>query len=170
MEVFIVPLWLLLSIVIGIFASSKNRSSLGWFLASILTSPIICFIILLSINSIPRTSDKLDKLETKLPIKKTEAVHGDCNERTCPFCAEIIKKSAILCRYCGQEIPKEKMNADINLFEGIVSRNYGKVNSAIYLGADVNAVVDGKSIISVAREIGDNAIIKLIEKAIAEQA
>ncbi len=38
--------WLILSIVAGAYANSKNRSGFGWFLLSILLSPIITLIIL----------------------------------------------------------------------------------------------------------------------------
>ena len=44
MELFL--FWLILSIVAGAYANSKNRSGFGWFLLSILLSPIITLIIL----------------------------------------------------------------------------------------------------------------------------
>jgi uncharacterized membrane-anchored protein len=42
----VILIWLILSIVAGAYAQSKNRSGFGWFLLSILLSPIIILIIL----------------------------------------------------------------------------------------------------------------------------
>jgi hypothetical membrane protein len=51
------------SVLIGVFANSKNRSGFGWFLLSIFITPILTFIILaiLSEKTVPTKS-----LETRL--------------------------------------------------------------------------------------------------------
>jgi len=74
--------WILLSILVGVFASSKKRSGVGWFFISLFISPLIGFIILLVIGPSPST------------LKK------------CPKCAEEVKAEAVVCRFCGYEFPQ----------------------------------------------------------------
>jgi hypothetical protein len=38
--------WFILSVVVGVFAGTKNRSGFGWFILSLFISPIITLILL----------------------------------------------------------------------------------------------------------------------------
>lgn len=69
--------WIFLSILIGVFASFKKRSGVGWFFLSLIISPLITFIILLVAGS------------------------PQGNLKKCPKCAEEIKEEAEICRFCG---------------------------------------------------------------------
>jgi hypothetical protein len=42
-------------------------------------------------------------LETKLQ-EAVDKIHARNYTRECPFCAEIIKKRAIICKHCGKEV------------------------------------------------------------------
>jgi len=38
--------------------------------------------------------------------KVVEQLHERHFTRECPFCAEIIKKRATVCKHCGKDVPK----------------------------------------------------------------
>jgi len=79
MEIFII--WIIFSVLVGVYASAKKRSGVGWFFVSLILSPLIGFLIIFSIG---------------LPggqVKK------------CPKCAEQVKSEAKVCRFCSYEFP-----------------------------------------------------------------
>lgn len=69
--------WLSLALVVGILAAQEfGRSGFRWFLLALIFTPLTGLLLFL------------------LPRRR----------RPCPFCAEPIQVSAVLCRFCGREV------------------------------------------------------------------
>jgi hypothetical protein len=82
--------WIICGIATAVIASSKGRDGCGWGILGFLLGPIG---ILMAIG-IAAVSDDHRALAT-----------GEL--RKCPFCAELIRREAIKCRFCGSEIHAE---------------------------------------------------------------
>ena len=100
MEIFIV--WLFFSIIAGIIAGNKGRSGFGFFLLAALLSPLIGIIAALI------ASENKDAVESK-------KINSGENKK-CPFCAELVKAEAKICKHCGKEFPEleEKQTKQAN--------------------------------------------------------
>ena len=88
-------IWLLFGIVSAVIAQKKGRSGCGWFAAGVLLGP---FGLLLAFVVEPNQR------------RVDAAALGSGAMKKCPFCAELIKSEARVCRFCGRDLslPEQK--------------------------------------------------------------
>lgn len=92
--------WFALSLVAGAIAGNKGRSGFGFFVLSILLSPLVGILAAFA------ASPDHEK------IKKNTIEDGE--GRTCPYCDEIIKPAAKVCKHCGRDVPSIKPGMEID--------------------------------------------------------
>lgn len=88
MEIF--ALWFIGAIIVAIIASTMDRSGFGFFVLSLLLSPVISLIILLIVGSIKVSND----------LQKQGAETPETHVR-CPDCRELVRADAHKCKHCG---------------------------------------------------------------------
>jgi hypothetical protein len=86
-------LWVLLALAVGIIAAREfGRSGVGWFLLALFLTPLAGLLLFL------------------LPPRR----------QPCPFCAELIRPSAGVCRFCGRSLPRLSERAGLPLWTRLI--------------------------------------------------
>jgi predicted amidophosphoribosyltransferase len=106
----LILVWLILVIATGALAHSKGRSVAGWVCLSILIAPLTILILLALPNLQTRAFQRQSLDEQRRQREASEALLAQqrkeaSDTKTCPRCAETIKKAALVCRFCGNEFP-----------------------------------------------------------------
>ncbi len=87
---FIAILWFVCGLIAAIVATNKGRSGCGWFLVGVLLGPLGFILALVVSRNEPE-------------IEKRSIQSGDLKK--CPFCAELVKREAVVCKHCGRDLP-----------------------------------------------------------------
>ncbi|MBO4640166.1 MAG: zinc ribbon domain-containing protein [Treponema sp.] len=87
--------WLIFAFAVAYGAKNRGQSFGTYLALSIFLSPLVGGIVLLMVGA------------NKEGIENNSISAG--NSKKCPFCAEIIKIDAKVCRYCGRDLPEESI-------------------------------------------------------------
>jgi len=89
MDAGILVTWLVLAILVGVYANGKGKSGFLYFILSVILSPLIGFVIAVV------SGDNENEL-----IKQGK-------KRKCPNCGELIRTEAKICKFCNSKIIDE---------------------------------------------------------------
>lgn len=88
--------WVVLSFVAGLIAAVKGRSGFGYFLLSLVLSPLVGLLLAIAL---PKVEQPPPAPVAGHPVEGTRIA--------CPQCAELVLPAAKVCRFCGHRLKSD---------------------------------------------------------------
>lgn len=87
--------WVLFTFLAATVAVARGRSGILWAMIALVASPLIALIALFALND--KTQDRHAREQER------------SEQRRCPYCDELIRKRASICKHCQQTVPPMKL-------------------------------------------------------------
>ena len=84
--------WILLCVLVAMFAHNRGRFAFGWGIVALSLSPLVGWLILLALPDAKKTAPR-DTLGNAI---------SNTTHKRCSACREIIRRDAVKCRHCGE--------------------------------------------------------------------
>lgn len=145
----------LCGLITGIIGSNKGRSGFLWFLIGFLLSVLGIVLALV-------TKKDSQTLESKALASGTQ--------KKCPYCAELIKTEAIICKHCNREQTVNNTSMQIEnsqkaLLNAIADNDVEAVKNILNTAQDIPYVDFSTPPLEYAELHGNEEIINIIRKA-----
>jgi ribosomal protein S27E len=107
--------WIIFAIAVGVWASNRGRSGFGWFLLSLVITPLLGFIF----------------VAVSRDLSPEGIQTNDATRVKCPACAELVMPDAIKCKHCGETLTATKVGVSPEI---LAERQTGNKISLIFWG------------------------------------
>ncbi len=146
----------------SISAIITELASKGWRLHSVFTNELGKNALSVSGIGVNSTSDEVVLIFERIIDRAKD------NFKTCPFCAELIKKAAVFCRYCGQNV--QEYDVEQRKKEAIEKENKKKITQEKYKTINdlLNDTQSMKEITELGRIYGFNVLAEQFNKKAKE--
>lgn len=92
--------WFIGAIIVGIIAGSKGRTGFGYFILSLIISPLLAGILVLALGS----------TKPAPVVVAGEAASPETHVR-CPECRELVRFDARKCKHCGTALVPQTLGS-----------------------------------------------------------
>lgn len=113
----IILVWIVVAVIAAVIAPSRGRSAGAWFAICFLLSPL-ALIALLALPNLKEAPLPVYNAPPASPSSPAQRFIAD--EKKCPMCAEMVKREAKICRFCGHAFPEPVQPEALPQGDGVI--------------------------------------------------